>query len=97
MQVSKAIAAQKFLDETMSQLTYHGLCELSAKMKEVTPEDIITSVTETECYPIHHLISFVGRTCCVLPKQSFLYNIQVENGEKHDKTSKFTPVEALAQ
>jgi len=32
--VSKAIAAQKFLDETMSQLTYHGLCELSAKMKE---------------------------------------------------------------
>jgi hypothetical protein len=30
----QALVAQQFLEESASQLTYHGLCELNAKMKD---------------------------------------------------------------
>lgn len=33
-QVSQSLAAQRFLEESASQLTYHGLCELGTKMNE---------------------------------------------------------------
>jgi hypothetical protein len=32
--VSHSIAAQQFLEESASQLTYHGLCELNTTMKD---------------------------------------------------------------
>lgn len=32
--VSRSLAAQRFLEESASQLTYHGLCELGVKMSE---------------------------------------------------------------
>ncbi len=34
MQVRKSLLAQRFLEDSASQLTYHGLCELSDKIKE---------------------------------------------------------------
>ena len=32
--VTESLVAQNYLEESASQLTYHGLCELGTKMKE---------------------------------------------------------------
>merc|ERR1719305_1842581 len=34
MAVSKSILTQQFLEESASQLTYHGICELNSVMKD---------------------------------------------------------------
>ena len=33
-EMSKSLLAEQFLDDSASQLTYHGICELNAVMKE---------------------------------------------------------------